>query len=205
MSIKTRGAKKKKIQIPGYVLSPCNANLRSAHLAAAKRVLRYVQGTKNVGLTLGGNAEKFELVGYSDAAFGDNDTTGRSTCTFVFTLGVGAVSWGSKRQPIVVLSTTEAEYVAWTTGMMRELGELARDPILLFGDNRCTLSLANNPEFHARTKQINIWYHFIRSCVQQGLVDFKYLPIEEMSEDVFIKPLGRGKYDRFAVAMGLRF
>ena len=95
-------------------LSRYNANPKSAHLAAAKRILRYVKGTKEAGLTLGGSS--LELKGYADAAFADDDATGRSTCGYVFMLGNGAISWASKRQPLVALSTTEAEYIG---GSMR--------------------------------------------------------------------------------------
>ena len=137
-----------------------------------------------------------ELVGYVDAAFGDDEGSGRSSCGYVFTLGGSAVSWASKRQPIVALSTTEAEYIGgtlaakeaiWLRGLLVDLGIQQQQPTTLYNDNMGSIALAHTDEYRARTKHINIRYHFIRSCVQNGIIDYKYLETAEIPADTLTK------------------
>jgi len=93
------------------LLSRYSSAPTSTHYGLAKRILRYIRGTSSCGLTLGGNEL---VVGWSDAAFGDDLDTGRSTHCYIFTVGLGAVTWSSRLQSILTLSTCEAEYVALT-------------------------------------------------------------------------------------------
>ena len=90
------------------------------HNAGVKRVLRYLKGTMDTRLTLGGDPTR-GVIGYSDASHADDPRTGRSTTGYVFTLGDGAITWSSKRQTLVALSTTEAEYLAGTEGAKEAL------------------------------------------------------------------------------------
>ena len=182
---------------------------RVMHLEAAKRVMRYLKGTIGMGLTLGGS--KPTLVGYSDSAHGDDIATGRSTGGFVFTFGCGAVSWSSKRQPLVTLSTTESEYVGatlaakeaiWLRSLASEFG-MQMGPTLLYGDNQSAIAIASKPDFRARTKHINQRYHFIRECVDNGEIDYRYVPTDDMTADSMTKALPREKHHRFAVSMGI--
>ena len=133
------------------------------HNAGVKRVLRYLKGTMDTMLTLGGNPTR-GVIGYSDASHADDPRTGRSTTGYVFTLGDGAITWSSKRQTLVALSTTEAEYLAgtegakealWIKGVMEGMG-IEAGKLPLYGDNHGALALSDNSEFHARTKHFNL-------------------------------------------------
>ena len=143
-----------------------------------KRVFRYIQGTKNYGIefTVDGDA----LQGYSDADWAGDTESRRSTSGYAFMMNSGCISWRSKKQRTVALSSTEAEYMAlseatqeavWLKVFLCELGEMAKDEaIKIYEDNQGSIALAKNPEFHKRTKHIDIRYHFVREKVEDGQV-----------------------------------
>jgi hypothetical protein len=123
------------------------------------------------------------------------------------------VSWASKRQPTVALSTTEAEYMAlsaaareavWMQRLFMELRFDAADSITINVDNQSCISLAKNPSFHARTKHIDIRHHFVREKVESGVVDLVFCPTKEMVADVLTKALPKEQHDWCARNMGLR-
>ena len=110
------------------------------------------------------------LEGYTDADWAGYKADRRSTSGFVFSLGIGAISWSSKKQPIVTLSSTEAEYrgavvatceAVWLKRILKDLGVPIKDPTPLYCDNMISIYLARNPVFHAWTKHIGMHYHFI--------------------------------------------
>ena len=136
----------------------------------------------------------------------------RSISGYVFTLGGGAISWSSKKQSTMVLSTTEAEYIAfvqaakesiWIQGLLKELGFTALNSNLIYGDNQGSIALADNPEYHARTKHIDIQYHFIRECVQSNKIDFKYCPTADMVADRMTKGLPKERHMDLLMKMGV--
>ena len=113
----------------------------------------------------------------------------------------GAISWLSKKQPSVALSTTEAEYIAlsvatqeavWLRRMLDDLQAKPKDPTVLMEDNSGAIAIAKNPVSHARTKHIDIRYHYVREAVQDSMVNLTYCPTEEMTADLLTKPLPRG-------------
>ncbi|KAG5232745.1 Retrovirus-related polyprotein from transposon [Salix suchowensis] len=129
------------------------------HLAAAKRVLRYLKGTINLGIFYrkGGHAE---LEGYSDSDYAGDLDDRKSTSGYLFMLRSGSVCWSSKKQPVVSLSTTEAEFIAaascacqatWLRRIMKELGQAQVDPTTIFCDNNSAIKLSKNPVMHGRT------------------------------------------------------
>ena len=173
-------------------------------------MFRYLRGTYDYSLTLGGN---IEVIGYTDAAYGDDIPTGRSTAGYLFFVGSGAVTWSSKRQQVVALSTTEAEYMAaahaakeaiWISGFLSEIGVEGHHPIHLKGDNTGSIDLSKDSQFHPRTKHINMRYHFIRECVNNGHIALDYVPTNAMVADALTKPLAVGPFSRFVSQVGLR-
>ena len=145
---------------------------RDIHLDCAKRVLRYVSGTMDFGI-LYKSATPIRHEGYIDADWVGYRADRRSTSGFVFSLGSGAISWSSKKQPIVALSSTEAEYksaaiaaceVIWLKRILKDLGVPIKHPVLLYYDNMSNIHMAHNPIFHAQTKHIEVPYHYIREC-----------------------------------------
>ena len=149
-------------------------NPRNEHWQAVKWILRYLRGTNTHTLCFGGT--HICLQGYVDADMAGDKDTRRSTTGYVFTIGGTAVSWASKLQKIGSLSTTEAEYVAlteaskeilWLDRFLEELGH-KQDNCVLNSDSQSAIHLAKNVAFHARTKHIEVRYHFIRTLLEEG-------------------------------------
>ncbi|KAE8229103.1 hypothetical protein CF326_g5936 [Tilletia indica] len=184
------------------------------HMVAAKRVLRYIRGTSGAKLSFGGQTgkEEVELEGYVDADWAADRDDRRSTSGFVFTMAGGAVSWGSRKQGAVALSTAEAEYAA--------AGVAGREALLLSGalaaagrkmgtitvhcDNQAAIQLVKNPgSHHDRSKHIDIVHHWIRDKTQEGAFAFQDIPTDLNPADAFTKSLGQVKHQQHAEAIGM--
>ncbi|MCO5593259.1 hypothetical protein L7F22_047266 [Adiantum nelumboides] len=131
----------------------------------------------------------------------------------MFSFGSGVVTWSSKKQPTVALLSTEAEYkggavaaceVAWLEMLLQDLDIQVQDPVVIYCDNLSSIQLAQNPMFHARTKHIEVHYHFIRERVLDGDINLAYIGTEDKAADLFTKALGAEKLRRFRGMLGLR-
>ena len=187
------------------------SNPTEEHWTAVKRILRYVKGTRDLGL-LYTNDEPKECVGYSDADWGGDADDRKSTSGFLFQIGGTAVTWKSKKQNCVALSTAEAEYMALTSAAqeaiwMRELTtELGKEPTkstVIYEDNQSAICMARNPQFHGRTKHIGIKYHYIREQVNNKKVELKYCPTEDMIADALTKGLSRERFEKLRLMCGM--
>jgi hypothetical protein len=200
------------------IISQFSANPSDGHLHAAKRVLRYLRKTTHYKLHLGAFADDnsvqtqtqhLQLYGYSDASWGDDLPTRRSTSGYVFYLSKGPVSWSSKKQATVALSSTEAEYMALTHAakeaiwLRRFLTELRFEkevrlqlPTIIHEDNQSAIALAKNPIHHARSKHIDIQFHFIRERIEAGEIELVYTPTEHMTADILTKALAAPKFEK---------
>jgi hypothetical protein len=132
----------------------------------------------------------------------------------MFLIDRGAVSWSSKKQELVTLSTTEAEYVTssqasredvWLHRLIGEIFRPLKQPTPLYCDNQSAITLAQNDNYHARTKHIDIWYHFIRYVIEQGHIKLIYCPTNKMTTDTLTKALLRIKAKHFVNTLGLLF
>ena len=185
---------------------------RKPHLDAARRVLCYAKGMLNYGLFYPYGAD-VEVCGYTDADWAGSSYDRRSTSGYVFSLGSAAVSWSSKKQTTVALSSTEAEYrgaamaaseIAWLRKLLHSLGCDVLQPVTLFCDNMSSIQLANNPVFHARTKHIEVHYHYIREKVLAQEIDLVYVGTHEQVADIFTKSLGAEKLQKFRDMLGVQ-
>ena len=133
---------------------------------------------------------------------------------YTFILNGAAISWSSKQQEIVSLSTTEAEYIAltytakeaiWFRNFLSELISPIAFPLNIYNDNQSAISLAHAElgQFHARTKHIDIRYHFIREKIKDGMIEVTYCPTNEMTADILTKPLSSHKFKPLIRALGL--
>uniref|UniRef100_A0ACD6AJ28 Uncharacterized protein n=1 Tax=Avena sativa TaxID=4498 RepID=A0ACD6AJ28_AVESA len=151
------------------------------HQQAVKRIVRYVAGTLDHDLYYPRCPGAAHFVRYNDHA-GDIDTS-KSTSGILFFLGKCLVSWQSVKQPVVAMSSCEAEYIAASTActqalwLARLLGDLGQDTnaVQLMVDSKSALALAKNPVFHERSKHIRVRYHFIRCCLDEGSVTASYI------------------------------
>ncbi|KAF1318445.1 Integrase catalytic core protein, partial [Globisporangium splendens] len=195
------------------VLSQFASDPCPTHWQALKRVLRYLNGTQTHGITFSANTSG-ELIGYSDADWAGDIDSRRSTSGYAFILNGGCISWRSKKQRSVALSSTEAEYMAlseatqeavWLKGILCELGEHSSDrPVKIFEDNQGSIALAKNPEFHKRTKHIDIRYHFVRGKVEDDQVVLEYCPTEDMLADMMTKAIGTNQFGALRSKLGIQ-
>jgi hypothetical protein len=127
-------------------------------------------------------------------------------------MGDGIVSWKSKKQTSVALSSVEAEYMAmcqaakeavWFVGLLQDIGIGLRTPFVLYGDNQGALALAQNPVFHPRSKHIDVQYHYTRELVQANRIVVKYIPTDIMLADGLTKSLARPQHAALTEMMGV--
>ena len=184
------------------------------HQRALDRAFRYVRATTNRHLVFQrGTPNGTTLHGFVDADWASDINDRKSTSGFVFKLAGAAISWSSKKQATVALSSTEAEYIAaahaakeavWLRRLLTELGLNVNSPTILHIDNQSAIAIARNPEFHDRTKHIQIRHHFLRQLVEDQQIVPQYLPTGVQIADALTKGLCREKHDLFSRAMGLR-
>ena len=180
-----------------------------AHWDAVKRIFRYLKGSKDLWLSYG--EDKRELMGYADVD-GSMSEDRHALSGYAFLIHGGAVSWSTKRQEIISLSTTESEYVAatyaakealWLRSLISQLFDITLDPTTLFSDNQSAIALTKDHQFHARMKHIDIRFHFIRWIVENGSLRLIYCPTNDMVVDAFTKALPSPKVKHFARELGL--
>lgn len=135
----------------------------------------------------------------------------KSTTGYAFMLGRGAVSWSSKRQPTVAVSTTEAEYMSaahatkealWLQLLLSELGSPAQT-IVIRCDNQGAIKLLKNPVISQRSKHIDVIYHFVREHVESQDVLFEYVSTQDMVADVLTKPVPKAKHELCCNELGM--
>ena len=179
------------------ILARFSSKPNRTHWMAAKRVLRYLKGTTSHGIIFRGE-EPGKCLGYSDADWAGDREDRKSTSGYLFQIAGGPVSWRSKKQDSVALSTAEAEYVAlssaaqesvWMRRLNSELGNPPEGPTTIFEDNQSTIAMAKNPQFHGRAKHIDIRHHFVREQVSDGTIKLTYCPTGEMVADMLTKGL----------------
>ncbi len=194
-------------------LASYTANPSMQHTGLLKRVLRYLKGTKNYAITYRARAAKDTNTfhGFADAGYANCDDL-KSTSGYVFLAAGGAITWRSKKQTVVALSSTEAEYVAlseagreacWLRNLSEELGFPQNMPTALIGDNLGALAMARNPQFHKRSKHIATKWHWIHDLIQYGIVRAESCRDPEQTADALTKALARPKHKRHTTEMGL--
>ena len=179
------------------------------HWEAVKQIFRYLKGTKDLWQSYGG--KKKELIGYADAD-GNMAEDRHAISGYAFLLHGGAVSWSAKRQEIISLSTTESEYIAatyaakealWLRSLLSQTFDINLESTILFSDNQSAIALTQDHQYHARTKHINIQFHFICWIVENGSLRLVYCPTDEMVANTFTKALPSPKVKHFAKELGL--
>jgi transposase InsO family protein len=196
------------------VLARFNSNPGMTHWKAVKHLFRYLKGTVDLKLAYGPDPsmDNDRFITFCDADHGGNKDNGKSTSGYMVKLGSGVVCWSSKLQPVVALSTTEAEYVAgvaagkeicWLQNLLNELGYTASAPSKLYIDNQSALSVAKNPEHHGRMKHLDLSFYWLRDKVQRNAILPIYLQTEEMPADLLTKALPKPQVLKLRGMMGL--
>ena len=196
-------------------LASYTANPSLQHFTAVKRILRYLAGTQDHGITYSksdaNNGSDNIFDGFADAAYANHDDL-KSTSGYVFLASGGAITWKSKKQTTIALSSTEAEYVAlseaareacWLKNLYEELGYAQHLPITIKGDNDGSIAMARNQQFHSRSKHIAIRWHWVRDLVEQNLIKIETCRDPQQTADVLTKALPRPKHHQHIMEMGL--
>jgi hypothetical protein len=177
------------------------------HWESAKKVLRYLKGTMNIGITFSGGINNDNvLVGYSDSDWGSCPVTRKSTTGYVLMLNGGAISWNSKLQTTVAISTMEAEYMAMCATMqegvflrqlLKDMNFEQTDPTDIKEDNTGTISLAKKPVITNRSKHIDIKFHFVREKVEERVFCTPHVGTGDMVADALTKAIKKLAFVRF--------
>ena len=181
------------------------------HLLAAKRIFRYLQGTKEFGLFYK-NGEKLDLFGFTDSDYAGDLDDRKSTSGYVLMMGTRAISWSSNKQPIVTLSSIEAEFVAattcafqaiWLKKILKELHFKEERPTQIYCDNSSAIKLSKNPVLHGRSKHIDVKYHFLRDLMNDGVINLIYYRNEDQITDILTKSLKFPTFQKFGKLLGV--
>ena len=180
-----------------------------AHWNVVKHVFGYLAGTADLALMFG--REEKDLEGYADADGSTNEDR-KVVSGYTFLIDGGAVLWCMKKQEIIALLTTEAEYVAvthaakealWLRTLIKEIFGNINGPTTLYSDNQSAIALMRDHQHHTRTKHIDIRFHFICWVIEEGKIKLIYCPTNNMLANSFTKALPSAKVKHFATALGL--
>jgi len=185
----------------------------ASHWAAVKQILRYISGTAGYGCRyMKGTTDEPTLMGFSDSDLAGDVDDRKSTTGVVFFLDSGIITWTSQKQPVVALSSCEAEYIAAAKAacqavwLSRLLGELIGKPpatVKLYVDNKSAIELSRNPVHHERSKHIDTRFHYIRECIEDGKVDIDHVSTNGQLADILTKALGRVKFAEMRLKLGV--
>jgi len=188
------------------VLGRFNGNFQDIHWKAAKRALRYVKGTRDYGLILGGGNMN-EITVFTDADYAGDLAERKSTTGVAIYHGESLVSWKSMKQQLTALSTTEAEMIAATEGardmlytkqLLEEMNDEMKTKCAMWCDNQATVDIVNNDTHQGRTKHLDTKYQFVREVVSRNkIATMSHIRSEDMIADIFTKPLDRSKFQDF--------
>lgn len=181
---------------------------KPAHWIAAKRIMRYLKGTLGMKLTFGEDPGK--LMGYCDSDYAADIDDRKSTSGHVFIYKGGAISWQTKKQPVVAQSTAEAEYTAlafatkvalWLRSLIGEILE-KRNAIKMHCDNKGAVDINNNCS--DKTKHIDIKLKFVHFEIENNKIVLKHISTGEMIADVLTKALTKDKHQNCIIGFGLK-
>ena len=198
------------VQFAIGILVQHTQNATETHWKALKRTIRYLDTTRDLWLTFGGVDRSIR--GYTDSDWGSQPDR-YSISGYAFAFGCGTISWRSKKQPIVALSTTEAEYIVmtdaskealWLRHFLEEIHPDFSIVVPLHSDNQSAIALARDNKFHQRSKHISLRYHHIRDRVKNNEISIHYIPSTDNFADILTKALPRPQFEYLRNGLGLR-
>eukprot|EP00253_Pinus_taeda_P033844 PITA_33844 len=187
-------------------------NPRESHWKAAKRILRYVRGTIQLGIHYSAKATPL-LVGFTDSDWAGDPDDRKSTAGYVFTLGSGPITWACKKQAAISLSSAEAEYrgaveaskeALWLRQILSEFGFEQQHPTTLWCDNQSAIQLCKDPVQHQRSKHIELHMHFIRKLIHDHVLEVQYFSTDDQVADIFTKALTEAKFTKLRYMLGVQ-
>jgi len=195
------------------MVSRYQSNPSMEHWKAVKRIMRYLRGTSNYMLCY--QASDLRLIGYSDADWAGDIDERKSTSGYAFLLANGAISWSSKKQTCIALSTMEAEYVAcsaavqeavWLRRFLQHTGlvETSDEPVVVYCDSMAALCYVKDPKYHGKTKHIQVRYHFVKDIIARKEVVLRHVSTSLMVADPLTKAIAKDSFVSHVKSLGLR-
>lgn len=181
-------------------------------LLEVKRVIRYLQGTKNLKLKLSDDLCDQQLFSFSDANWAEDRESRKSNSGYLCKVNGGSVSWSCRKQDLVTLSSTEAEYVAlsetcketiWLSRLLKIFNKDDDTSALVLTDSQSCLKLIKNDKFSNRTKHIDTKFHFVKDYVSNGEIKLSYVETQKNVADMFTKPLSSVKLKHLRSLAGM--
>lgn len=191
------------------------SNPINEHWIALKRVLRYLNDTKDIGICYEKSLSIMIMKAWTDSSWRDDSDDSRSTHEHLIFMSEEPVSWKSSKQNSVALSSTEAKYVGqatiainvmWARSLLTKMkikDAVLNEVTVIYADNQKAIKLANNPIFQKRTKHIAVKYHYIRDLISQKKVELQYQSIKDMIANGLTKSLESILFQKFVSALGL--
>lgn len=188
------------------------ANAKPCHYAAAKRLLRYLKGTKSLRIHYGNPNVNHLPYAFSDSDWATCPADRVSVSGYVWFFYGGPVAHASKKQHTLALSSTEAEYMAlgacaqeglWLSSAIRSFRQTSILPLIIHADNTGAVSLSSSPVNHPRTKHIDVRYHFLREHVGKGVFALRWIPTHRNVADILTKPLARASFQGHRTGLSL--
>jgi hypothetical protein len=193
-------------------ISRFNDCFQEKHWKAAKRILRYLQGSKQLCLTY--HSQEPDFFGYCDSDWAQDRSDRKSTTGYVFFFAGAPISWATKKQQSVALSTCEAEYMAMSeaTKEAMYLRQLLQDinmlpqpaPTIIYCDNQAAIQLTKTESQHNRAKHIDIRHHFVRDAIRRKIVTFKYVNSENNTADILTKAIPTPQHQKLVKQLNLK-
>ena len=183
------------------------------HMNVVKRICRYIKGTMQYGLVYTRGRGNYILSGFSNSDLAGCLDDRKSTGGMAFYLDENLITWVSQKQRRVALFSCEAEFMAataaacqeiWLQRVLNHVMNSKTGPVVLYIDNRYVVDLARNSVFHGRSKHIDLCYHFIRDCVEQGLIVIKHVRTDEQRADILTKALAATKFEKMRSMLGVK-
>lgn len=182
------------------------------HFTHAKRILRYIKSTLNLKMMYQKNSNSDLLVGFVDADYENDINDRKSISGYVFKVYGNTITWASRKQESVSLSSTEAEYVSlvlgvseqeWLTMLLNEMGFKRKKPVVMFEDNQSCQTVAEGQREYKRMKHIDVKYHFIQDMIEKKRVRIEYKPSEDQLADIMTKAIGRVLFEKHRQGLNL--
>lgn len=182
------------------------------HWVHLKRILRYLKGTSDYKLQYRRRESSEMLEGYADANWGNDPNDRRSVSGFVVKLFGSTITWATKKQTSVALSTTEAELMAlcqasceivWTLNLLNSIGLAVPEPVNVYEDNQSCISVTVEPRKHKRMKHVEIQNFFVRELVDKGRIRLNYLQTEDQGADILTKGLAMPRFFKLRRILGV--
>ena len=181
------------------------------HMEAVMRIIRYLKGAPGRGLKFRRSGH-LKIEGYTDADWAGSITDRKSTAGYFTFVGGNLVTWRSKKQNVVALSSAEAEFrgmtkgiceLLWLRKLLLELGFEQEGEMILFCDNKAAIDISHNPVQHDRTKHIEIDRHFIKEKLDSKIIALPFVRSEEQLADMLTKAVSNKTFNESVVKLGM--